>query len=429
MRYEETLSWLYGLETMGIKLGLHNVTELLRRMGDPHRQFRSVHVAGTNGKGSVCAMTESILRSHGYATGLYTSPHLVDFTERIQTSGTQISQGQLCRLAEEVRGHVEDMVLVSKESYPTFFEVTTAIAFAHFAEAGVEEAVVEVGMGGRLDATNVIQPDCTAITRISLEHTQYLGDTLEKIAAEKAGIIKHGVPVVTAEDGREALGVIEQIAAERKAPLRRVGAEIRFDMVESTIDGTTVRLGSLPTVTLPLLGNFQSENAALAYGIAIELPSRGVEVGEQAILEGLRRVRWPGRLELVHRRPTVVFDVSHTPDGARAVASDVRHLFGDEALLILGVLNDKDLDGIAKAFSSISDKAIAVSPASNRAFSAHETGTALRRYMTDVREAPSVAEALSTAVASASEDDVIIVAGSLYTVGEAKAWWEGHEAR
>ncbi len=429
MRYEETLSWLYGLETMGIKLGLHNVTELLRRMGDPQRQFRSVHVAGTNGKGSVCAMTESILREQGYRTGLYTSPHLVDFTERIQTSGEEITRSQLCRLTEEVRGHVEDMALVSEESFPTFFEVTTAIAFAHFAERGVEEAVVEVGMGGRLDATNIVEPDCTAITRIAIEHTQYLGSTLEKIAAEKAGIIKRGIPVITAEDKPQALDTIGRIAEESRAPLRRVGIDITFETVESTIKGTTVKLDGLPLVTTPLLGSYQSENAAVAYGITLELPKRGVEVEKEAVLRGLKSVRWPGRLQLVRRSPSVIFDVSHTPDGASAVTGDIKRLFGRKALLILGVLNDKDLDGIAKAFATVTERAVAVAPSSPRAFGASEVGSALRRYVADVREAPSIAEALSTALRTAAAEDVIIVAGSLYTVGEAISWWEGHEAR
>jgi dihydrofolate synthase/folylpolyglutamate synthase len=267
------------------------------------------------------------------------------------------------------------------------------------------------------------------ITRISLEHTQYLGDTLDRIAAEKAGVIKAGVPVITAEGEGPALASIKRFAEEKGAPLRRVGSDIPFEMIDSTVNGTTVRLGSMPEVTMPLLGTFQAENAAMAYGVAIELTKRGVEVSAEAIRGGLGTVRWPGRLELVRRDPAVIFDVSHTPDGAAAVVKDIERLFGGKVTLILGVLNDKDLDGIVAAFAPIAKRAIAVSPESPRAFPSSQVALSLRRLVEDVKEEPSVEAALSSALASANREDVIVVAGSLYTVGEAKSWWEGHEAR
>jgi dihydrofolate synthase/folylpolyglutamate synthase len=428
MEYTPCLDWLLGLETMGIKLGLSNITELLHRLGDPQDSFRSVHVAGSNGKGSVSAMTASILKEEGYRTGLYTSPHLVDFRERIQVGGAMISVGELARLTEEVRGQAEDMFLASPETHVTFFEASTAIAFLHFAGKGVEQAAVEVGMGGRLDATNVLKPDCSVITRISMEHVKYLGDTIARIAAEKAGIIKPGVPVVTAAEG-EALALIERAAADAGSVVRVVGRDVRYDVVSSTLDGTMVRVDGLDrTVALPLLGSYQASNAAMAIVTCHELRGRGVAIAEEAIINGLEKVRWPGRLEIVRKRPTVIFDVSHTPDGARAVAADLEKLLGTKVILVLGVLDDKDVKGIAEGFGRIAKRAIATAPLTWRAYPANVVAEALRSYVPAVEEGPSVADSLRMALSLASPDDAVLVTGSLYTVGEAMAWWRGHEA-
>ncbi len=429
MDCKEAVDWLYGLELMGIKLGLSNVTELLRRMGDPQTQFKCAHVAGTNGKGSVSAMTESIFREQGYRTGLYTSPHLVSFKERIQVNGTEISDCELARLAEEVRGHVEDMALVSTEGHVTFFEASTAIAFAHFAEKGIDLAAVEVGMGGRLDATNIVSPECTVITRISLEHTTYLGTTIREIAGEKAEIIKPGIPVVSAEHGAEALKVIEAKARESSSPLRLVGRDIGWRLLEESLDATRIELKGLGEVSIPLLGSYQGENAAMAFGASIAVKEGGTEISDESIVRGLAKVRWPGRLEVVGRRPFVVFDVSHTPDGARVVVSDIKKLFKKKVILVLGVLNDKDLEGIAAQFGGIAKQAIATAPGTPRAFGQSVVAEALRRHVPTVLESRSVAEALNRAMAMADEDDVVLVTGSLYTVGEAILWWRSREAR
>ena len=255
---------------MGIKFGLDNITRLLGKLGDPHRRFRSVHVAGSNGKGSVSAMTAAVLQEAGYVTGLYTSPHLVDFRERIRVDGTPIPEVRLLRLVEEVREIAESAT--GPEERLTFFELTTGIAFAHFADSGVEEAVVEVGMGGRLDATNVLSPDCCAITRIGLEHTRYLGSTLEAIAGEKAGIIKPGVPVVTIDQEEKVIDVFRRTAGERNAPLKVVGRDVAFEAVSSTLGGTEVRVDELDaTVRVPLVGRYQASNCALACGVVAEL--------------------------------------------------------------------------------------------------------------------------------------------------------------
>jgi dihydrofolate synthase/folylpolyglutamate synthase len=430
MQYQDALEWLNGLETMGIKLGLSNIRELLTRLGDPHKEFRSVHVGGTNGKGSVSAMSASILRAQGYRTGLYTSPHLIDFRERIRVDGAPIPRRALGKLASEVQGQVEDICLAHPQSCPTFFEATTALAFLHFAEAGAEVAVVEVGMGGRLDATNVIVPECSVITRIGLEHTDYLGDTIDRIAAEKAGIIKAGVPVITAEEGPGPLSVILSKARELDAPLKLVREGVDYQLVSFTLDGTRV---SLPwkdlEVTLPLLGSYQASNAAMAARVMEALESRGWDVGEAAIEHGFANVRWPGRLEMVHRTPRLILDATHTPQGAEAVSEDLRRLVTGDIILVIGVLNDKDLDGVIAPFARLASKAIAVAPLTTRAYPKETVRDALLVHLREAEVASSVADGLRVALDRARPEDTVLVTGSIYTLGEAKAWWEGHEGR
>ncbi len=426
MKDEEPLRWLYRRETMGIKLGLDNVTRLLSFLGDPHRRFRSVHVAGTNGKGSVSAMTASVLQEAGYRTGLYTSPHLVDFRERIQVNGAPIQEQEMLRLIGEVREFAERPG--PPEERLTFFELTTAMAFAHFADAGVEEAVVEVGMGGRLDATNVITPKCCVITRIGLEHTMYLGDTISAIAGEKAGIIKPGVPVVTMDQGEEALSTIRSRSADLGAPLKVVGRDVGFEETLSTLDGTEVYLEEIDLLLkVPLLGRYQAANCALAGGALAELMRQGTYIPEEAMINGMAKVRWPGRMDIISRDPLIMFDVTHTPDGAKTVASEVRRLLGSGLILVLGVLSDKDLEGIAANFGPLARVAIATSPSSPRAFSAPQVARALHPYVGTVEEVPDVAAALERAVALASPSDKILATGSLFTIGEAFRWWNDRE--
>jgi dihydrofolate synthase / folylpolyglutamate synthase len=421
--YRETIDWLFDQETRGIKFGLANVTGLLHHLGDPHHRFRSVHVAGTNGKGSVSAMAASVLHEAGYVTGLYTSPHLVDFRERVQVDGVCIPEQKMLRLAEEVRAYAES----NREagSRLTFFELTTAMAFAHFADAGVEEAVIEVGMGGRLDATNVIVPDCSVISRISLEHTEYLGDTIAAIAAEKAGIIKSGVPVVTIDQSDEALHSFRQAAAEKATSLKVVGRDVGFEALSSTLDGNDVYIEELGSeVHIPLLGAYQAQNCALSCGALTELMRRGVYISDEAIHNGLAKVRWPGRLEVVSRDPTLIFDVTHTPDGARVVAEEVHRLLGKNIVLVLGVLNDKDVEGIAAGFGRIAREAVATAPATKRAFPPATVAAALKKHC-PVMEVSGVGAAIDQALTLASPNDAVLVTGSLFVIGEAMRWSDG----
>jgi len=422
------LDWLFGLENMGIKLGLGRVRDLLHDLGDPQTSYRCVHVAGTNGKGSVCAMTASILKASGLRTGLYTSPHLVDFRERIMIDGEMISEADVVDLAREVRevggrpGDEESRSL-------TFFEVTTAIAFLYFARKGVDVAVVEVGMGGRLDATNVIAPEVCVITRISKEHVQYLGDTVAKIAYEKAGIIKPGIVVITAEDNPVVLKVLDAIARDKGSYLSRPGVDFDFQVMGSDRSGVKVRLSSIGrNVQLPLLGDYQASNAAMACEAVLELRKRGLGISDDSIVRGLSNVVWPGRLEVLLDGPLVVFDVSHTPDGARVAVEELLKIRQGHTTIVLGVLNDKDLEGIAKEFAKVSDSVIATMPKTKRAFSSEQVREMMVRFCKDVTVCDDVGDALGSALAISGKCDTVIVGGSLYTVGEARRWWDRHEA-
>jgi len=424
MRYDETLDWLFSLENMGIKLGLDRMRDLMASLGNPERSFRSVHVAGTNGKGSVCAMLASIFQEAGIVTGLYTSPHLVDYEERIQVQGVMIPREEVSLIAGEIRDKLESPDF-PKGRRLTFFEITTAIAFLYFRKKGVQIAVVEVGMGGRLDATNVVQPECTVITRISLEHTQYLGDTVAKIAYEKAGIIKEDVTVITAETDETALRVIDAVARDRGAPLLVAGRDIEFRVTSKDWTGIEVHLGSIDkTVKIPLAGAFQASNAAMACECAMEVAGRGVRLKENDICHGLQNVKWPGRVEVVMEEPKVVFDVSHTPDGAFVVAEELNELHKGGWVLVLGVLDDKDLDGIGRIFGEMSAKAIATSPKTKRAFPAETVAKALRKHCDDVYVISDVGNAIDEALAIREPGQAILVTGSLYMIGEAKEWLE-----
>jgi dihydrofolate synthase/folylpolyglutamate synthase len=428
MEYQETLDWLFGLENMGIKLGLDRVRALLECLGDPQNRYRSVHVAGTNGKGSVCAMTASILRASGLRTGMYTSPHLVDFRERIMVDGEMITEAEVVDLARTVREAGEHYG--DSEGRPlTFFEVTTAIAFLHFSRKDVEVAVVEVGMGGRLDATNVIVPDVSVITRISREHVQYLGDTIAKIAYEKAGIIKPGINVITADEDPVVLKVLDSIARDKGACLSLAGRDFYFHVIGSDRSGVTVHLSSIGrTVRLPLLGDYQASNAAMACEAALELRDRQVKITEDSIAEGLSEVVWPGRLEVLQDDPLVIFDVSHTPEGARVAVEELLKIRKGHTTVVLGVLNDKDLEGMAKEFAKVSDSVIATMPRTKRAFTSEQVREAMARLVKEVVACDDVGESLRMALAWSERGDTVIVGGSLYTVGEAKRWWDGHEA-
>lgn len=428
MAYQDTIDYLFGLQKQGIKFGLSNSIALMQALGDPHRRFRSIHVAGTNGKGSTSMFLASMLQAAGYRTGLYTSPHLVDFTERIRINGAPISEARVVELAGRVRALAGDLPTPGQDSSapPTFFEVTTAMAFSCFAEENVEVAVVEAGMGGRLDATNVITPLVSVITNIDLEHTDYLGTTLEQIAGEKAGIIKTGVPVVTGVVQPEAAGVLERTAAKLGAPLYRMPQAFR---PEHVAPGRVQRFAyrgirtELADVAIGMLGRHQVGNACLALAAVECATDRDLIVPEEAQRAGLAQAVWEGRLERVSERPDIYLDGAHNPASAQALAealAELRPAYRD-LVLVIGILKDKDRQGILESLLPLAGKVIVTQPLYARAMDAMTLADEVRRLHRSVETASTVAAAVDRSRALAGRDDLVVITGSLFTVGDARA--------
>ena len=420
MDYQATLDHLYRLERFGIKLGLDNIRRLLSLLGDPHRDLKVLHVTGTNGKGSVCAYAASALRSAGYRVGLYTSPHLIRFNERIRVDGEPISDDDVLRIWSGMQPAIHAMTAARPIDHPTFFEVTTAMAFQYFRERRVDVAVVEVGMGGRMDATNVVDGLVSVVTRVDLEHTDHLGKTVERIAREKAGIIKSSSRAVTVD--QPALPVIEARCREVHAPLSVVGRDVRFERGPARPGGQGVEVrgafGSIEVHT-PLLGPFQSENVAVAVAALTELRSAGLHLGDEAIRAGIAAVRWAARFEVVRENPTVVVDGAHNGPAAIAVAAAMKEVFpGRRAIVVAGILNDKDLRTMAGALGPLAGRVIACRPKTPRAFDPEEVAAAFRQYA-EASVVPAVREAIDAALSAARPEDVVLITGSIYTAGEA----------
>jgi dihydrofolate synthase / folylpolyglutamate synthase len=419
------LERLFSLQTFGIKLGLEPVSRLLEELGNPHRSFPSIHVAGTNGKGSVCAMLASIFRSAGFRVGLYTSPHLVDFSERIRVDGEPIGEERLALYAHEMLPAIERIGC-------TFFEGTTAMGFRCFAEEKVDIAIIETGMGGRLDATNVLRPLASAITSISLDHTKHLGDTLEAIASEKAGIIKQGIPAVVGHVTRRLRGVFESRAHEVEAPLTFVDElvhaiyrSIDFDRtIGSFIVGAGDSARELVDVEIGLVGRHQIENARVVLGV-IDALADDFAIDERTLRAGLRDVRAntgiQGRFERVGSSPTTIIDVAHNPDGARVLADTLSLITGGarNARLVYGSVEEKDVVEILRILAPIASHLHAVRAESPRSLAAAEVLASAREAGIDATLAGSVRAGVMQAFEQASTDEVVVICGSFFVVGEA----------
>jgi dihydrofolate synthase/folylpolyglutamate synthase len=422
MTYSAAVAYLYRLQKHGIKLGLETMAALLQRLGNPHRRFRSIHIAGTNGKGSTAAMTAAILQAAGYRTGLYTSPHLVEFRERIRVNDVMISEAETARLTERLKG------LCEPDLAATFFECTTAMAFRHFADERVDIAVLEVGLGGRFDATNVVQPMACAITTIALDHQEYLGSTLGSIAFEKAGIIKANVPVVVGPIEGEALQTIERVARAKPAPVLRLNRDFktRGTWDSFSFSGPTVAYRGL-TCALP--GAHQLANAACAIALIESVGPSGVVVEEEAVRSGLTEVRWEGRIEVVEDRPTLLLDGAHNPAGAAVLADYLRSVRetrpSGRVIAVLGMMRDKDHRGFLHALKDVVDHVVLTQADLPRS----ATGPELKRELEDLLPPSSIAavpsDALAIAKGMANPEDVICVTGSLMLVGEVKALLRG----
>jgi dihydrofolate synthase/folylpolyglutamate synthase len=399
LTYKQAVAWLYGLQRFGIKLGLENIGRLIAELHIELRASRVIHVAGTNGKGSVCAMTDSILRAQGYRTGLFTSPHLITFRERIRLSGEMVTEEAVASSLTAIRDLVTDW-----DPHPTFFEVTTALALKHYSEAKIDIVILETGLGGRLDATNAIQSDASVITPIDFDHEKWLGQSLGEIAAEKAGIIKPHVPVVSAAQRSEARKVISARAAEFEAPIQFVAVPY---------DGTPIGLA----------GSHQKQNAALA--IAAVRAAR-IAIDESAIACGLANVEWPARFQRWDKR--TIIDGAHNPAAAHVLADTWREFFGDQrATLILAVLADKDLRGICEALAPISNYVLLPKIRSERAADPEDLARTLSSITPSLPycTTPSIAHALDEARKRLRP---ILLTGSLHFAGEVLAHLQGKPA-
>ncbi|MFH0994313.1 MAG: folylpolyglutamate synthase/dihydrofolate synthase family protein [Pseudomonadota bacterium] len=415
--YLDCLKSMYGLRRFGIKLGLSTIQHILSGLGNPQHRYACIHVAGTNGKGSVASFLASILKTSGYKVGLYTSPHLVRFNERICVNNQQISDENVVsayRAVSEVHGGDRE---------PTFFEYTTAMALYEFGRQAVDWAVIETGMGGRLDATNVLQPVISIITNVSLEHQGYLGKTLAEISGEKGGIIKRNTPVVTAVSQPSAISILEKLASELSAPLFRLKKDFR---VRRNADHSFSYYGLDHVwrgITTSLTGSHQVQNAALVLAACELLNRSNTILSLEHIQIGLDNTRWPGRLEVVSDHPMIILDGAHNLNASKELAKYLgTELKGRRITLVIGILEDKPYAAILEHLLPVCSRVILTSPKIDRALPVDTLYPIAAALTADVQTIPDVSRAIAFAVQNARPEEVICVAGSLYVVGEAKAF-------
>jgi len=410
MTAENFISYIHSLEVFGSRPGLERITELCKALGDPQKSLRFIHVAGTNGKGSFCAMTESVLRKSGLKTGLYVSPFIERFNERIQINGKPVSDSLLAEIGQRVI----DICKKAKDT-PTEFEVITATAFACFAQEKCDVVVLETGLGGRLDATNIIDGcDLAVITGIALDHTSVLGNTTALIAAEKAGIIKKGASVLFGGGDEDSLRVIKEKCEEQGATLRVTDA-LSIETVTSSVTGSVFRYKG-KEYSVSLAGTYQPCNAANVIEALEILKTQGYKITERDIADGLKEVRWPARFEVLCERPLIIFDGAHNPQGINAAVRSIKTYFNKKIPILTGILADKDVETMTSALVGISDKVYTVTPPSPRAMKAEELAEIFRKKGIDATPFNSIEEG----VCEACKNGTFAVLGSLYMYGEIK---------
>jgi dihydrofolate synthase/folylpolyglutamate synthase len=418
MSHHETVAYLNGLERFGMVFGLENISLLLQALGNPHLDLKVIHVGGTNGKGSVSAMMASILQEEGYRVGLYTSPHLVSFNERIQINGAEIPWEEVAALADLLRRRVDEKHIPRRF---TFFDFTTAIALYYFFLHEVDVAILEVGLGGRLDSTNVVGPLITVITNVSRDHLHILGERIEDIAREKAGIVKHGTPLISGATQPEVINILEEECKGKEAPMRLMGRDFWGERIASSTLNFYGRRWRLTDIRLGTAGSYQIANATVALGALEAWGETGHRVGEGSIYKGLAKVRWPGRLELVQTSPRILLDGAHNPAAARAVKACLEEEFDYRRLyMVMGIMQDKEVSVILSELAPLADMLIASSPHNPRALSAQRIAEIARNYCKEVTVIEDVGQGVTYAREAAREDDLIVVTGSLFTVGEAR---------
>ncbi len=419
--YQSALDYLYGLEKLGMIFGLAKVKAILEALRNPHQEIHTIHIGGTNGKGSTAAMMASILQKEGYRVGLYTSPHLLRFTERVKVNGKEIEKEEVAELTAWMRERIE----AAGVSPPfTFFDFTTAMALLYFKQKLVDLAILEVGLGGRLDSTNVVDPLLSIITNIGKDHEEVLGKGIMKIAGEKAGIIKKGRPLITAATQPQVLRLFFKICREKEAPLFRVGKEFRYHSESEggfSYEGLHRKLWGL---TLNLRGPHQQINAATAIGAIEVLDDLGYAVSNESISEGLMAVKWPGRLEMVSFSPRVILDGAHNPDGALALKESLQRDFEYRHLILLiGIMKDKDISSMLHLLAPLADHIIFTQPKTDRAAPPELLRKTLGKNGVKSEVIEDLRAAIEKGLALASPDDLLCITGSLYTVGEARSYF------
>jgi dihydrofolate synthase / folylpolyglutamate synthase len=445
--YQQTLDYLYSFvdysltrqdRLAAVNFNLERMYELMEKLGNPQERFPIVHVAGTKGKGSTSAMVSSVLEYAGFTVGLYTSPHMIDFVERIQVNHRNLSHEKLVEITEKLKPTIASIPGL------TTFEITTAIALVAFEDAGVTFAVLEVGLGGRLDSTNIVNPLVSVITSLSFDHMNVLGDTISQIATEKAGIIKQGKPVVLAPQDETPRKVVERIAADRSAPLSMVGEDLLFCAGEHSLEEQTVQIWSKAdqakmndylhnpkrvewqpiTLRIPLLGYHQVQNTATAYAVIEEIRKSGITISEKAVVNGFASVEWKGRFEIIQQDPVVIVDSAHNPDSAlklRLAMDD--YLEGKKIILVFGVSEDKDVRGI---FSQLLPRVIfmvATQSTHPRAMEAEKLVELAQQSGCPSVATKDIPEALRVAYRMADKDTAVVVAGSVFVAGAAREEW------
>lgn len=419
MTYDEALAYIHSVCWKGSRPGLERITELCHRLGDPQKGLKFIHVTGTNGKGSTCSMLDSILRAAGYKTGLFTSPYVKFFNERMQMGGKNVSDERLAYVTSLVKPHADAM-----EDAPTEFELITAIAFQLFALEKCDVIILEAGMGGRLDSTNVIDESLlSVITGVALEHTEYLGDTIEKIAFEKANIIKKGCPILygglDVKQNGDAYRVIADHAASMSAPLFTVDYDT-LSIKEASLDGTRLDYKDHSDVRLSLLGLYQPENCAKVLEIVTVLRSLGLAIDDNAVRNGLSAARWPARFEKLMEDPLVLYDGAHNPDGVTVAATTLAHYFGEKKVNILtGVMADKDYPLMVSMLAPLAEKVFTVTPDNPRALAADALAAEFAKHGVSASPFAKLPEAVAAAIEESKQSGTPLVClGSLYMYAE-----------
>jgi dihydrofolate synthase/folylpolyglutamate synthase len=429
-KYNQALDYLYSFVDYSLKhiselakadFNLDRMFALMEALGNPQNKYKILHVAGTKGKGSVCALCAAGLQAAGYRVGLYTSPHLIDYCERIQVNGEPIPHMQLAELVEQIKPAVARIPKL------TTFEITTALGFMWFAEKNVDAAVIEVGLGGRLDATNIVEPLVSVITSLSYDHMAVLGNTLAEIAREKAGIIKEGVPVVSAPQRQEALEVLEKIAKERNSTMTLVGRDVTFEIGDHSLDGQVIKVKgqtSRVMVSIPLLGKHQAENAAVAAASLWTLRDQGMNISDQAIQKGFAEVKWPARFEVLRRDPPVVIDSAHNRESAERLRQTLDDYFPNlPVILIFCALEDKDIPGMLAELKPRIVNVIATRADHPRAPSIDWIADQVRQSGLPVESVTPAVAALDRALELAGERNLVLTAGSVAFAGEIRSAW------